>query len=237
MLCGPCFQLAAASHASTNTTPRQRAPPSKFISAVQHVHKFNTPQCLPTGEHRYQQIQNKAFRDNNREMIGKKRTHNSYGAAEKPPPFQKLGISSTSHLGGTSISLGFHLFFGSTFGPLASNPHQQFGALVAVDLTHYNLADFIIKKALLKWPLASPNPPESNYPRPPSDYTWDEDLRTQFFKLGKLPSGTSKNKIISVFGDPIIEEQNALISTSISNYRGRAGECPLEVVFDSDAFY
>ena len=107
---------------------------------------------------------------------------------------------------------------------------------MAVNLNHYNLADFIIKKALLQWPPASLNPPEIHYPRPP-DYSWDGDLQTQFFKLGKIPSGTSNNKIILVFGHQIIEEQNSLISTSSSCYRGRAGEFPFEVVFDLDAFY
>ncbi len=239
MLCGPCFQVAAASHTSRarDTTTQQRPPSSKVLAAVHHVRQVNAPQFLPTGEHRYQQITSKALRDNNQEIIGKKRTQNGYGAAAKPPPFHKPGISSASHLGGTSVSLGFHVLFGSTFRPLASNPQQQCRALLAVDLTHYNLADFIIKKALLQWPPVSPNPPESHYPRPPSEYEWDEDLRSRFFKLGKIPPGTSKNKIISVFGDPNIEEQNQLISTSIFNYRGRAGDCPLEVVFDADCFY
>ena len=194
LLCGPCIQLAAASHNSRDTTPFQRAPPSKVIAAVQSVHKVKTSQCLPKGDHQYWQIQNKACRDNNQEMIGKKCNQNGYGAAAKPPPFQKLGILSTSHLGGTSISLGFHILFGSTFCPLNSNPKQQFQALLAVNLTHYNLADFIIKRALLKWPPASPNPLESHYPWPPSDYSWDEELSTQFFKLGKIPWSTSNTR-------------------------------------------
>ncbi len=239
VICGPCFQIAAPSHTSEarDTTTQQRPPSSKVLAAVKHVRQINTPQCLPTGDHWYQQITSKALRDNNRIIIGKKRTQNGYGAAAKPPPFHKPGISSASHLGGTSVSLGFHILFGSTFRPLASNPQQQFRALLAVDLTHYNLADCIIKKALLQWPPVSPNPPESHYPRPPSEYNWDEDLRNRFFKLGKVQPGTSKNKIISVFGDPNLEEQNELIRTSLFNYCGRAGDCPLEVVFDADCFY
>lgn len=244
VLCAPCFQVAAASRSSQETPTRQRPPTSKVVAAVQHVHNITNPQHLPsssrhlpTGDNRYQQLHNKAIRDSNRQLIGKKRTQNGYGAAPKPPPFQKLGISTNSHIGGASISLGFHILFDSTFRPLASNPHQQFRALIAVDLTHNHLADFIIKKALLQWPPASTHPPENEYPRPPSNYSWDEDLRSRFFKLGKIPAGASKNKIISVFGDPNLEEQNNLISTSISNYRGRAGDCPLEVVFDADCFY
>ena len=153
VLCGPCFQVAAASRSSTDTPTRQRPPSSKVVAAVQHVNKITNTQAfpvpsrvLPTGEHRYQQIQNKALRDNNRQIIGKKRTQNGYGAAPKPPPFQKLSVSSTSHIGGASIALGFHILFDSTFHPLAANPNQQFQALVAVDFTPTNLPTSLSKR-------------------------------------------------------------------------------------------
>lgn len=89
---------------------------------------------------------------------------------------------------------------------------------------------------MLQWPPESPNHSECHDPRPPSDYSWDKDLQTQLCKLGKRPSGAAKNKIILVFGDPHIEELSKLISTSIFNYLDRAGEFPLEVVFDTNAF-
>lgn len=248
LLCAPCLSSAIGTPAPPSTAPRPLTP--KQVAAQQYTRQIQgragsqlplasqlaNHHSLSTGDLRHRQLQqqsiNKAQRELNRQVIGKKRTASGYGAAPKPPIFQHSGPSALSS---TSLSIGYKVLYNQTYLSVYSDVQQQSRAMVAIDIEDPHLVDTIIKKSLLQWPKQATKAPESHYPRPIERFDGDDcSARHSFFKLAKMGAGRAKVKPLSIFGDPDPEEQRISIAQFLRTCKG---DPPLELIYDADEFY
>lgn len=225
---------------SNSMPPKDNRDHRKISQIAQYGQDYQNNKGLPTGDLQFnqhlQQQHNKAERDAIKKATQKKRTANGYGAGPKPPPMQKLNTSTTfipSAKAGASVSIGFHIVFNQTFFQVA----QEHRVLVGVDTLDPMLLERTAERAHRQWP-TSAGPSESidqsiaiKLPQPSSVFN------ARFFLFGKYPGGNAKKKTMNLFRDPDLDSRRELVSSYISGYRGRSGDCPLEFIFNADLYF